>query len=276
VFEDVGVFLSHSHSDRVFARRLGNDLISRGIRVWIDNAEISVGDSLLQKIAEGLEKMDYLAVVLSQSSVKSEWVRREVEIAINQEIAGRRVRVLPVLYQECEIPPFLTGKLYADFRQEEDYKASLDMLLRRFRTVSPLQGLLRSALPAFTLHGVVLDTSTLQALAVEGVNIGEVESDLVFASISASITAALKWICEWEDDAQGLEPMDTPTSISSRFESSARILRWAATHGLGSRIPEIYQSVSIAIDHSGPDTGAACIKELIRDYGAPPDTLHMV
>ena len=111
VFGNVGVFLSHAHEDKSFARRLGNDLISRGIRVWLDSAELNVGDSLLGKISDGLETMDYLAVILSQTSVKSEWVKREVEIALNHEISGRRVKVLPILWSDCDMPSFLIGKL---------------------------------------------------------------------------------------------------------------------------------------------------------------------
>lgn len=37
------VFLSHSHRDKVFARKLANDLRISKIRVWIDEAEIKIG-----------------------------------------------------------------------------------------------------------------------------------------------------------------------------------------------------------------------------------------
>src|SRR5882762_2886760 len=92
-----GVFLSHSHADKSFTYKLGEDLRRAGVRVWIDRAEIRVGDSLIEKITEGIKTTDYLAVILSRVSVKSEWVKREVDVAMNQEIEGRRVRVLPLL-----------------------------------------------------------------------------------------------------------------------------------------------------------------------------------
>lgn len=109
------VFLSHSHADKTFARRLAEDLRSAGARVWIDEAEIQLGDSLIKKISAAIDEVDYLAVVLSPTSVESEWVRREVEIALNEEIAGQTVKVLPLLLLTCEIPAFLRGRLYADF-----------------------------------------------------------------------------------------------------------------------------------------------------------------
>jgi hypothetical protein len=43
------------------------------------------------------------------------------------------VVVLPLLYEECELPEFLKGKLYADFSKPEEYEAVLGKLLRRLR-----------------------------------------------------------------------------------------------------------------------------------------------
>jgi len=99
------------------------------VYVWIDEAEIQVGDSLIEKIRQGIDVVDYLVVVLSPDSVKSEWVKKEVDIAMNQEINNRRVKVLPVMNRRCELPWFLEGKLYADFTNPENYSTSLGMLL---------------------------------------------------------------------------------------------------------------------------------------------------
>lgn len=126
-----GIFLSHSHADKPFVRRLASDLQRAGARVWLDKAEIKLGDSLIQKIQQGIDEMDYLAVVLSPDSVASNWVQREVEIALNDEIAGRRVKVLPLLCQSCELPGFLRGKLYADFTSADRYQQGLDLILDR-------------------------------------------------------------------------------------------------------------------------------------------------
>jgi TIR domain-containing protein len=75
------IFLSHAHEDRPFVLRLARDLASYGVRVWIDEAEMGVGDSLLEKITTSISEMDYLGVVISPHSSHSDWVTREVEIA---------------------------------------------------------------------------------------------------------------------------------------------------------------------------------------------------
>jgi hypothetical protein len=126
----VGVFLSHSSGDRRFANRLASDLRAAGARVWIDEAEIKVGESLLGKIRQGIDEMDYVAVVLTPSSVSSEWVKRELEIALNMEIERKRVTVLPLLVQECELPSFLRTKKYADFRKSRRYRTALAALCK--------------------------------------------------------------------------------------------------------------------------------------------------
>lgn len=123
------VFLSYSSPDRRFAERLAGDLVGYGLRVWWDRWEMQVGDSLILKIQEGIQASSWLAVVLSSSSVASNWVKRELASALADEISTDRVRVLPLLVAECDIPPFLRDKLYADFRAS--YEAGLELLLRR-------------------------------------------------------------------------------------------------------------------------------------------------
>jgi hypothetical protein len=139
------LFLSHCHADKKFVRKLAKDLHDRNVYIWIDEAEIKLGDSLLQKISDGINRVDYVGVVLSQASVRSKWVQKEVEIAMNQEIEGRRLKVLPILIEDCEMPPFIAGKLYADFRK--GYSRGLATVLTRLDTrefFGPHQPIVRS------------------------------------------------------------------------------------------------------------------------------------
>lgn len=124
------LFLSHNSLDKPFARRLATDLQASGIRTWLDEAEMRIGDSLIEKIAEGIAGAEYLGVVLSPRSVQSAWVQKELNIALSREIGGRKIKVLPILLETCEIPIFLQDKFYADFRAPDSYEKGLNLLQR--------------------------------------------------------------------------------------------------------------------------------------------------
>ena len=123
------VFFSYSHKDKAFVKRLVSDLKEVGVRVWIDEAEIKLGESLIDKIRAAIDRMEFVVAILSESSVNSPWVRKELDIAMNQEIEGRRIKVLPLMIGDVELPGFLKGKLYGDFRQDISYAQEFYKLL---------------------------------------------------------------------------------------------------------------------------------------------------
>jgi predicted nucleotide-binding protein len=125
------IFLSHSHADKAFANKLAEDIHQHSHAVWIDEAEIQIGDSLIEKIREGLDLVDYVGAILSKSSIESEWVKKELDVAMNMEIDNKRVTVLPLLLEDVELPGVLKGKMYADFRGEERYADGLSQLSSR-------------------------------------------------------------------------------------------------------------------------------------------------
>lgn len=128
------IFLSHTSADKPFVRQLREDLLERNVpKVWIDEAEIMLGDSLLEKIAKGIDQCQYFGIVLSPRSIDSNWVRHELETAMNRQIGGREVVVLPLLYERCELPGFLRGRLYADFTEPNGYENALQLVLERLR-----------------------------------------------------------------------------------------------------------------------------------------------
>lgn len=110
------VFLSHSWQDKRLARRVAKDLETLGVRVWVDEAEMRLGDSLIAKIAAAIDSVSFVVAMLSRAAVESPWVQKELEIAMTQEIEGRRVKVIPCIVENCPIPVFLRDKLRGDLR----------------------------------------------------------------------------------------------------------------------------------------------------------------
>jgi len=114
------VFISYSSKDDAFARKLVEKLEQIGVQVWIDYLELKVGDSLTEKISTAIDQCDYLAVILSSSSVSSKWVNLELAQAMTNELGGKNLKVLPILIEDCEMPSFLKDKVYIDFREATD------------------------------------------------------------------------------------------------------------------------------------------------------------
>jgi predicted nucleotide-binding protein len=123
------VFLSHSHSDKTYVRTLAIELERFGLTVWLDEAQLHVGDSLIAKLSEAIRKIDLVVAVMSKASVKSAWVREELQWAMSHQVARRRVKVLPVVVEPCNRPAFLDGRLFADFSTPAKRKANLEPLV---------------------------------------------------------------------------------------------------------------------------------------------------
>ncbi|MEN3368698.1 MAG: hypothetical protein V7609_841 [Verrucomicrobiota bacterium] len=126
--EPIKVFLSHPSADNKLAKQIAEDLQQAGIDVWLDEAEILVGDRIIAKIAEGISKSQFLAVMLSKKSQESNWVEKEVSVKLTEEINSQKTCVLPIRLDDCKLPSFLADKAYADFRT--DYKSGLRDLIR--------------------------------------------------------------------------------------------------------------------------------------------------
>lgn len=128
------VFLSHSSQDKLFVRKLAHDLQDKQVKPWLDEREILVGDSLHGRIAEGIEKTDFLILVLSDASIKSGWVEREVNAALMKELDKNNIVILPVLKDPIgkeKIPSLLRDRVYADFCK--DYEAGFHQLITSIR-----------------------------------------------------------------------------------------------------------------------------------------------
>ncbi|WFF93925.1 toll/interleukin-1 receptor domain-containing protein [Bacillus paralicheniformis] len=121
------IFISHSSMDKEFAKILSTDLSNAGHIPWLDEWNITVGESIPRSISKALRNSDFVLVILSDNANRSQWVQAEWENKYWDEISEGMVKVLPVLYKECQIPDLLKTKKYADFSR--DYSKGLESLL---------------------------------------------------------------------------------------------------------------------------------------------------
>ena len=83
------VFISHASEDKAsVALPLAESLIRSGLRVWLDQFELRIGDSLREKIDEGLSESSFGVIVLSEHFLNKGRTKKE----LNGLFAGGRRR----------------------------------------------------------------------------------------------------------------------------------------------------------------------------------------
>jgi hypothetical protein len=110
------VFLSYASADRAQAARIAESIRQQGWQVWFDDWEIRVGDSIVDKIEDGILRSSYLVLLLSKASVRSRWVKEEINATLMRQLGDHDITLLPVLLEECDIPLLLRSRKYADLR----------------------------------------------------------------------------------------------------------------------------------------------------------------
>jgi uncharacterized protein YjbI with pentapeptide repeats len=89
-------FISYSSKDQAFAEWLHSDLRSKGVRCWYAPHDMRIGDEIRPRIDESIRVHDKLLLVLSESSLASPWVKKEVETAFEQEAQQNKLVLFPI------------------------------------------------------------------------------------------------------------------------------------------------------------------------------------
>jgi len=90
------VFISHASEDKeTVARPLAMALQGGGLRVWYDEFELKIGDSLRRKIDKGVASSRFGVVVLSKSFFAKGWTNYELDGLVTRAVGGEQV-ILPV------------------------------------------------------------------------------------------------------------------------------------------------------------------------------------
>jgi hypothetical protein len=94
------LFISHSSDDRKFVSRLTQVLERHGIPFWYSRRNLVAAQQWHDEIGAALERCDWFLIVLSPAAVKSEWVKRELLYALNDNRYSDRI--VPVVAKSCQ------------------------------------------------------------------------------------------------------------------------------------------------------------------------------
>lgn len=144
-------FISYSHADRTFARRLHDTLQGRGIRCWLDEKQLLPGDQIHRAIDDAVRLCDKVLLCCSRASLTSWWVDKEIQNALIKEEQlwkdrGKQVLVIiPLNLDGYVLDPswldwkkqHLTTRLAADFRgwetNNDKFEAHFEQVVKALR-----------------------------------------------------------------------------------------------------------------------------------------------
>ncbi len=119
------VFLSFGWEDHQLAEKVAKELMINGIDTWWAEWEIQSGDSLRQRIDEGLGVCTHFVVLLSQESIGKPWVKQEMDAGLVRMLE-EKCKFVPLRYElpHTELPPLLSGR-YSPEVSDDCHLASL-------------------------------------------------------------------------------------------------------------------------------------------------------
>jgi len=105
------VFLSFGWEDHQLAEKVAKELMKNGIDTWWAEWEIQSGDSLRQRIDEGLGVCTHFVVLLSKESIEKPWVKQEMDAGLVRML-DEKCKFIPLRYElpPSELPPLLSGR----------------------------------------------------------------------------------------------------------------------------------------------------------------------
>ncbi len=156
-FEFYSCFISYStkNEDQEFADRLYADLQNKGVRCWFAPHDIQAGKKIHEQIDEAIRRYERLLLILSPSSMSSEWVKTEIRKARKRERTEKKRVLFPVrlvsfeAIQDWELFDADEGKDlaieireyyipdFSDWKNHDPYAEGLKNLLRDLKTEDP-------------------------------------------------------------------------------------------------------------------------------------------
>ena len=105
-------FVSHSSKDRAFVQDLAGFFSTAGLDIWVDVEDIADGTTWAKAIQQGVEECQTMIVVWSANARTSEWVEREVLLALR---LNKPVFIAQI--DDTPLPIYLINRQATDFRQ---------------------------------------------------------------------------------------------------------------------------------------------------------------
>lgn len=125
------VFLCHASTDKPKVRELYRYLKKRGIQPWFDEEDLVGGQDWQVEIPKALATSDAIIICLTKNSVDKEgYIQKEIKFALDKalEMPEGRIFLIPVKFEECEVPFTLSRYQWVDLTIESGYAKMMKAL----------------------------------------------------------------------------------------------------------------------------------------------------
>ena len=125
------VFLCHASTDKPKVRELYRYLKKRGIQPWFDEEDLVGGQDWQVEIPKALATSDAIIICLTKNSVDKEgYIQKEIKFALDKalEMPEGRIFLIPVKFEECEVPFTLNRYQWVDLTVESGYAKMMKAL----------------------------------------------------------------------------------------------------------------------------------------------------
>lgn len=109
------VFVSYSRKDQAVVLELAQRLKNEGVRVWLDQWEIQIGDSIPAKIEYGLKHSRLLLLCISAHALGADWVTLESQSFRFRDPLNKERRMIPLRLDNGEIDGSLAQFQHLDW-----------------------------------------------------------------------------------------------------------------------------------------------------------------
>jgi hypothetical protein len=131
-FSEYDFFVSHASEDKAaLVRPLAENLRKKGGRVWYDEFELKIGDSLRRSIDRGLSHSRFRIVVLSAAFFSKNWPQYELDGLTSRQIIGRKV-ILPIWHDISREQILQYSPSLADMLAFESQSLSIEQMVDEF------------------------------------------------------------------------------------------------------------------------------------------------
>jgi hypothetical protein len=246
-------FISHASEDKDVVVSLAALLRRAGLKIWLDKHVLRIGDSLREKIDQGLADSRFGIVVLSPHFLAKQWPKRELNGLMALEESGQKV-ILPVWHEIekdniLKYSPILADRLASNTsRGIESVAADIIQVIIDPKSGSPtleaptlarrfielLSGMPESSaiLNFLSAHPKIAESALGGSLISCAVQFDHLVMDLCLVRTEGT-TGSSKWLIVQLDSPgqhpfpNGSEPAD---SVRRRIAELEELRRWAQTN----------------------------------------------